>query len=167
VATPKRRNALARLGVEPLDARGARVAALDALARRDHASAGLRRKLLDKGYDPAVVDPLVEQLCTEKLVDDRRYVENFVTYHAARGQGPLRVRMDLRKQGMQGELVENAIAAYPDWIEQLRKARQKKFGAAVPSQYADGQRQARFLGYRGFTGAQIRMALGLDLDVDS
>jgi regulatory protein len=50
---------------------------------------------------------------------------------------------------------------------QLRRARQKKFGAALPDNYADRQRQARFLGYRGFTSAQIRTALGFDTDLDA
>ena len=152
--------------VDPLDSRAARVAALDSLARRDHSSGDLRRKLLDKGYDPAVVGDVIERLCVEKLLDDRRYVENFVSLHAARGQGPLRVRADLRKMGMQGAVVEDAVGAYPDWLAQLRKAHQKKFGAQLPTHYADRQRQARFLGYRGFTGAQIRMALGFDTDLD-
>jgi regulatory protein len=167
VATPKRRNTLRRLEIEPLDARAARVAALDALARRDYASADLRRKLLDKGYDSSVVAPLLETLCAEKMVDDRRYAENFVAYHAARGQGPLRVRADLRKSGLPGVLVEECLDAYPEWIVQLRKARQKKFGAELPNNYADKQRQVRFLGYRGFTSAQIRTALGFDIALDS
>ncbi len=136
------------------------------MARRDHASGDLRRKLLDKGYEPAVVDPLIERLAEEKLVDDGRYMENFVAYHAARGHGPNRVRADLRRIGMHGEQVEACIEAYPDWIVQLRRARLKKFGSSLPSNYADRQRQARFLGYRGFTGAQIRMALGFDIDLD-
>jgi regulatory protein len=142
------------------------VAALDALSRRDHASEELRRKLLDKGYDAAVVASLIERLYAEKLLDDRRYVENFVAYHAARGHGPMRVREDLRKAGVPGEQVESSLAGYPDWIEQLHRAREKKFGAPLPSSYADRQRQARFLGYRGFTGAQIRTALGFDTDLD-
>jgi regulatory protein len=139
---------------------------LDALARRDHASGDLRRKLLDKGYESAVVDPLIERLSEEKLVDDGRYMENFVAYHAARGHGPNRVRADLRRIDMHGEQVEACIEAYPDWIVQLRRARQKKFGSSLPSNYADRQRQTRYLGYRGFTGAQIRMALGFDTDLD-
>jgi regulatory protein len=167
VATLKRRNALGRQGLDPLDARAARAAALDALARRDHATEDLRRKLLDKGYDAAVIAPLLEALRGEKLLNDRRYTENFVAYHAARGQGPVRVRADLRRLGLAGVLVEECLDAFPDWIVQLRKARQKKFGAGLPTTYADRQRQARFLGYRGFTSAQIRMALGLDFDLDS
>src|SRR3984885_15786214 len=86
--------------VEPLDARAARVAALNALARRDYSSEDLRLKLLEKGYDVSVVLPLLDALRGEKLLDDRRYLENFVAYHAARGQGPLRVRADLCKLGM-------------------------------------------------------------------
>jgi regulatory protein len=153
--------------VEPLDSRAARVAALDALARRDHASEELRRKLLESGYDSAVVAPLIERLCAERLIDDRRYLENFVAHHAARGQGPLRVRADLRRRGMEGAGVEACLDAYPDWSTDLERARQKKFGAALPSDYADSQRQARFLAYRGFTSAQIRTALGIDSDLDA
>jgi regulatory protein len=167
VATSRRRNALGRQEVEPLDPRAARAAALDALARRDYASEDLRRKLLEKGYDVAVVAPLLDALRAEKLLDDRRYTENFVSYHAARGQGPLRVRADLRRHGLEGILVEECLDAFPDWIVQLRKAQQKKFGAKPPSNYADKQRQAKFLGYRGFTSAQIRMALGFDTDLDA
>jgi regulatory protein len=170
VATSKRRDTPAGPGtrslVDALDSRAARSAALDALARRDYASEDLRRKLLDKGYDPSVVADLIERLSGEKLVDDRRYVESFISYRAARGQGPHRVRAALRKIGLQGEMVEQGLAAYGDWIADLRRTRQKKFGAQLPTHYADKQRQARFLGYRGFTGAQIRLALGFDTDID-
>jgi len=47
------------------------------------------------------------------LLDDRRYTENFVAYHAARGQGPLRVRADLRRHGLEGTLVEECLDAFP------------------------------------------------------
>ena len=143
------------------------MAALDALARRDHASADLRRKLLEKGYDAVVVAPLLEALRAEKLLDDRRYTENFVAYHAARGQGPLRVRAELRRHGLEGPLVEGCLDAYPDWVVHLRSVRAKKFGSGPPQSYVDKQRQVRFLGYRGFTSAQIRTALGFDVDLDS
>jgi regulatory protein len=152
---------------DPDDARAARVAALDALARRDRPAEELRRKLVDKGFTPAVATAVVDRLCAEKLVDDHRYVENFVGFHAARGQGPLRIRADLRHSGLQGELVEHALEAYPDWLAQLRKAHQKKFGGRSADDYVERQRRARFLGYRGYTGAQIRMALGFDTDLDT
>ena len=166
MSTSKRLNALAGRPVEPLDARAARVAALDALARRDYASEDLRLKLLEKGYDVSVVLPLLDALRDEKLLDDQRYLENFVAYHAVRGQGPLRIRLELRRHGLHGTLVEEYLDTFPDWIAHLEKARVKKFGAKLPEDYADRQLQARFLGYRGFTSAQIRMALGFDVELD-
>jgi regulatory protein len=136
------------------------------LARRDLASEDLRRKLLEKGYDSAVVAPLIDALRAEKLVDDGRYVENFVAYHAARGEGPVRVRVRLRQKGLQGDLVEECLAGYPDWMLHLRNVQHKKFGAAQPSNYPEKQRQVKFLSYRGFTSAQIRSALGFDIELD-
>ena len=167
MATLKRPDIPGRREVDPLDARAARVAALDALARRDHASPELREKLIDKGYDAPLVDELIERLVAEKLLDDRRYLQNFVAYHAARGQGPNRVRIDLCRRGLSTPDAESALDAYPDWMSHLKRARQKKFGTSLPTNYADRQRQAKFLAYRGFTGAQIRGALGFDTDLDA
>jgi regulatory protein len=148
-----------------LDARAARVAALDMLARRDHSSGDLGRKLRDLGYDAALVGAVLERLLGEKLLDDSRYIDNFIRYHAARGQGPLRVRAQLRQVGLQGALIEDALGAFPDWLGVARNARLRKFGPKSPESATDRARQARFLGYRGFTSAQIRGALGLDIDL--
>ncbi len=135
------------------------------LARRDHASTELRRKLQDLGYDAALVGQILERLLGEKLLDDSRFVDNFLRFHTARGQGPLRVRAELRQIGLQGPLVEDALDAFADWADLARRARLKKFGAKPPGSAAERARQARFLGYRGFTSAQIRGALGLDIDL--
>jgi regulatory protein len=122
--------------------------------------------LLDKGYDEGILAGVIDRLIAEHLIDDRRYVDNFVVYHAARGQGPLRVRMQLRQIGLTGEIVESALANFPEWSLKMQEARKKKFGAALPSDYAERQRQAKFLSYRGFTGAQIRAGLGFDTDLN-
>ena len=126
----------------------------------------LRQKLAARGFEGAVVAAVVERLIGEKLLDDTRYVDNFVGLHAARGQGPLRVRAELRRLGLEGAIVEECLAAFPDWLPEAQRARHKKFGKVPPATAADKARQARFLGYRGFTSAQIRSALGLRLDLD-
>ncbi len=167
MATPKRPDIPGRRELDPLDARAARAAALDALARRDHAAAELGRKLRDKGFDGVVVDELLERLVAENLLDDRRYLQNFIAYHAARGHGPNRVRADLRKLKLLTPEADSSLEDYPEWNAHLIRARQKKFGASLPTNYADRQRQARFLAYRGYTGAQIRAALGFDTELDA
>jgi regulatory protein len=169
VRTPRKRSLrnAGRDDVDPLDARAARAAALDILSRRDYSSGELRSKLLGKRYDVTVIAELIERLRAEKLLDDARYLENYVAYHASRGQGPNRVREDLRRFGLPGAEVEATLAAYPDWLTQLKRAREKKFGTSLPTNYADRQRQARFLAYRGFNAPQIRSALGLDTELDA
>ncbi|MDE2305539.1 MAG: regulatory protein RecX [Gammaproteobacteria bacterium] len=155
-----------RTTAEPDDPRAARKAALDALARRDHASAELRGWLEERGYAAAVAESVVAALREERLLDDQRYVEHFIAYHAGRGQGPLRVRAELGRKGVAGELVERALQSFGDWPAVLEAARRKKFGAGRPASFAERARQARFLGYRGFTGAQIRRALGSDVETE-
>ncbi len=122
--------------------------------------------MLDKGYDAGILAGVIERLIAEHLVDDHRYADNFVVYHAARGHGPLRVRMRLRQIGLTGEIVESALANFPDWSQRMQEARQKKFGAVLPTDYVDRQRQAKFLHFRGFTGAQIRALLSFDTDIN-
>ena len=37
--------------------------------------------------------------------------ENYVTWHAGRGQGPVRIGADLRRHGIPAALIESALAA--------------------------------------------------------
>jgi regulatory protein len=137
------------------------------LGRRDYSSTELARKLRELGLDAALLATLLERLFAEKLLDDNRYIDNFIRTHAGRGQGPLRVRAELWQVGLSGALVEDAIAAYPEWPGVARAARLKKFGPEPPSNAAERARQMRFLGYRGFTSAQVRGALGWDIDLET
>jgi regulatory protein len=134
------------------------------LARRNYSSTELARKLRDKGADAALLATLLERLFAENLLDDDRYIDNFIRAHAGRGHGPLRVRAELWQVGLSGPLVEEAIAAYPEWPAVARAARLKKFGPKPPASAVERARQLRFLSYRGFTSAQVRGALGWDID---
>ena len=135
------------------------------LARREHSAGDLSRRLRDKGYDAALTAEVIGRLLAERLLDDNRYIDNFIRSHAARGHGPLRIRMELRQLDLAGPPVEDAIAAFSDWPARARAARLKKFGPTLPASPADRAQQMRFLGYRGFTSAQVRVALGWDIDL--
>ena len=135
------------------------------LARREHSSGELSSRLRDKGYDAALTAEVIERLLAERLLDDNRYIDNFIRSHAGRGHGPLRIRMELRQLDLTGPPVEEAIAAFSDWQALARAARLKKFGPKPPATPAERAQQMRFLGYRGFTSAQVRGALGWDIDL--
>jgi len=144
----------------------ARAFAITLLARRDYAIAELRQRLERKGFDRSVAESTIQELVDEHALDDTRYAANYVSYHAGRGQGPLRIAADLQALGLSATLIEAALAAGPDWHVAAREVRARKFGSETPSEWAEKVRQARFLQYRGFSSDHIRLALGPDLDLD-
>jgi regulatory protein len=147
------------------DPQAARTAAVGLLARRDFASAGLRRKLLEKAFEQATVAALIAELTREGVLDDARYAQNYVAYHAGRGQGPVRIGAELRRLGVPAALVDAALEGGPDWAALARRVRSARFGPPPPN-WTEKARQARFLQYRGFSSDHIRAATGADSDGD-
>ena len=149
------------------DERTVRTAALALLAGRDFGRTELARRLERRGYPSAVVAAVVDGLVAERLLSESRYVEQFIRQHAGRGHGPVRIRADLRERGVPDDEVEAGLAAADeDWAGLARLARQRRFGVSPPGDYPERARQARFLQYRGFTGEQIRAALGPGDDIE-
>ncbi len=138
----------------------AEIAAVRLLARREHGPRELKRKLSAKGHEEGAVERVVEKLSAKKLVSDQRFVSSFVHHHARRGQGPVRIRAELRQQGIDDAQISDEIAgASVDWIAVAIEVRRRKFGMRSPGSLAARAKQARFLQYRGFTADQIRAAL--------
>jgi len=146
------------------DAETARMAAVALLARRDFARRELREKLTTQGFDEDTVIGLIEALTREGTLDDGRYAQNYVAYHAGRGQGPMRIAAELRRRGLAGELIDAALASGPDWSALARKVCRGKFGLQPPANWTQRARQARFLQYRGFSSDHIRAATGAEPD---
>lgn len=144
-----------------------RSSAIGLLARREHSAGELERKLESRGYDAEATSTVLAELSRKGLLSDERYVASFITHHAARGQGPQRIRAELRDSGVAAELVERLLAeAEVDWVESARNVRRKKFSASLPSSFAERAKQSRFLQYRGFSQDQIRAAFGPDAGED-
>ena len=145
--------------------RTVRTAALGLLASRDFSRNELTERLLRKGHATSVVHAVVAALVQEGLLREARYVEQFITHHAGRGQGPQRIRMELRERGVEAEAIESGLDdTETDWVRAAREARRRKFGVSLPRDYRERAKQARFLQYRGFSSDQIRAALGPDED---
>ncbi len=163
-----RRGAPGRLrvsGDEAASTGDARNAAIALLARRDFSTRELSERLERRGFQPDAVRTAVEELLRERLLDDSRYAQNYVSAHASR-EGPVRIEAELRLLGLPQVLIDEALAAGPDWADRARQVRVRKFGPEVPREWAQKARQARFLQYRGFSSDHIRSALGADFDPD-
>jgi regulatory protein len=142
------------------DDKAVEIAAVRLLARREHGTEELKRKLAAKGHDAEAIDRVVEKLGAKRLVSDERFVSTFVHHHAKRGQGPVRIRTELRQQGIAADAVDEALrSADVDWEAVALEVRRRKFGSGPPRSVAERAKQSRFLQYRGFTADQIRAAL--------
>jgi regulatory protein len=142
-----------------------RAVALDFLARREHSAGEITAKLVTHGYDRDAVAAVVAALAAGNLLSDARFVEEFVASRLRRGSGPLKIREELRGRGVDEALVEDTLAEHVGaWLEQAAEARRKRFGAALPRDYAERARQARFLQQRGFTAEQVRRVLKGDIE---
>jgi regulatory protein len=143
------------------------VAAVRLLSRREHSTEELKRKLAAKGYPEASIATVLDKLGKKKWVSDERFAANYVHHHARRGQGPVRIRAELRQQGIADSQIQQEIAGgEQDWNGLAAEVRRRKFGAALPKSPSERAKQARFLQYRGFNSDQIRAALKFDPDVD-
>ncbi|MGM0564194.1 MAG: regulatory protein RecX [Pseudomonadota bacterium] len=142
------------------DSAAVRLAAMDALARREHSRHELRHKLCDKGADPELVTQVLDDLRAENLQCDERFVEDWVNNRYRRGKGPMKIRAELRAHQLDESLVETALmAADLDWYAAARQAYNKKYGTSLPDDYNERAKRMRFLQGRGFSSEHIRHAI--------
>jgi regulatory protein len=139
--------------------------ALALLARREHSSAELARKLAP--HAPAAeIAALVETLRRENLLSDARYAEALARARDGR-HGSLRLRADLRAQGVPQDQCDAVLAtARARDLEAARALWQRKFGRA-PADAADRTRQMRFLAARGYPAEVIRRVVAGADDFDA
>jgi regulatory protein len=133
--------------------------AMRLLARREHSSAELARKLARAGGGSDEVAEVILRLQQSGLLSDARFAESYVRSHAAR-HGSARLRQVLKTKGIAQELVETCLAGadVPDELARARAIWQRKFGE-LPHDAKSWAQQARFLQGRGFAVDTIRRLL--------
>jgi len=145
------------------DPKSAHAFAIAYLARRDFSASDLRRKLKDRGFALAAIEPVLRELEASNVVNDDRYGENVVAYRSRRGLGPVRIRQELKRSGLGSETIQTTMDKAkddgPDFTGLARAARARKFGPELPKDWKERSRQARFLQYRGFSKDHIRAVL--------
>lgn len=137
----------------------ARNKALDILSRREHSVAELRTKLKVREFEPEAIEAAIDALLQEDLVSDERFAEAFIVSRVRKGQGPIRIRGELRQRGVADVLIDRHLEqAGVDWICLARTVRERKYGSAGSIEYRERARQSRFLQHRGFSAEQVRSA---------
>jgi len=138
-----------------------RNSAVDILARREHSVLELREKLLAREFPPDEVEQTLSALIADGLLSEQRFIDSFLASYTRRGHGPLWLRAELQRRGIDAAQLSVALAGQEvDWAFQAQAVREKRFGPNQPADYKDRARQSRFLQYRGFSSEQIRQAFG-------
>lgn len=136
--------------------RSLRHVAMDFLARREHSEQELRQKLNARAGEDDDVEAVIRQLQEERLQSDERFTEAYVHHRCNAGVGPLKIRFELRQKGVADALVDLCLEPYDDeWDAMMRRQRTRKYGEAIPGDYAERMKQARFLQNRGFSPESV------------
>ncbi|WP_328716587.1 regulatory protein RecX [Halomonas elongata] len=135
--------------------------AIRLLARREYARGELRERLAAKGHAAEDVEACLLELEEQGLQSDARFAESFLRSRVARGQGPLKLRAELGRRGIDDDIARQAfaeLAAEVDWFELAAEVLARRFTGPgeTPRERA---RRERFLAGRGFDFEQLRHAL--------
>jgi len=138
-----------------------RRAAMDMLARREHSVNELRFKLT-KRFSSALelISTEVEKLKKEGLQSDQRLAENLVRFRVGKGQGPVKIKAELRSKGISDDVIENVLLQSDvDWENLVREVASKRFGDMSPADQKERAKRVRFLQQRGFLFEQITLVI--------
>ena len=130
--------------------------AMDLLARREHSAFELERKLQTRGYQAEAITEVITGLKRDRLLSDERFVEAYVYQRGNAGFGPVKIGYELQQKGVAEGLIEIYLDSRDGaWDESMRRQRERRFGEAIPDDYAARMKQARFLQNRGFSPAAV------------
>ncbi|RMH49227.1 MAG: recombinase RecX [Bacteroidetes bacterium] len=152
--------------------RRARSRALHYLAHRARTTEEVRRKLLQSGFEAAVVEAALERLVELGYLDDAAYARAYVRGRfRSRGYGPARLRSELMRRGVPRALVEAAVQELLEEEDPLEAARsQARRRWARLAREADSRRRRKklsdFLLRRGFTYDTVRRVVD-ELDAEA
>ncbi|MDI5890212.1 regulatory protein RecX [Halomonas rhizosphaerae] len=137
--------------------------AIRLLARREHSRQELAERLAAKGYAPERIAECLNDLAEQGLQSDARFAESFLRSRILRGQGPLKIRLELERRGLDREAVRHAFAESEqagegDWLALACEALSRRFTGPGESPRERARRE-RFLAQRGFDFDQVRHAL--------
>lgn len=133
--------------------------ALRLLARREYSRKELQDKLLYAGFDNLQIQIVLDSLKASGYQDDQRYTEMLTRTRLRQGHGPLRLRQDLQRAGVDVKEQDAAAVQSVNWQLQAQAAYRKRFGDKAPEDAREYARRARFLAGRGFLPEQIRRVL--------
>jgi regulatory protein len=142
----------------------AKNAAYRLLTYRPRSRAELKQKLVDKGFDEAIIEAVVDYLEKLGYINDRQFAEQWAAGRIRlRGFGRRRIEQELRNKGIGQDIIADALCGVFGTETELETARgvaEKKLNTMnFMDRETRRRRLAGFLGRRGFSFETIRKVL--------
>jgi len=94
----------------PQVGKSARAAAMRFLKIRPRSVGELKEKLMIKGFSSAEIEATVLDLQESGLLDDRAFTKSWINDRLARPFGFRRIVLELKDKGIDGDIIEQAVA---------------------------------------------------------
>lgn len=144
--------------------------ALAMVAARSRSTSGLRKKLIDKGEEPAIVDRVIARLVEQRFVDDRAFAAAKARSAVAKGRSSRRAAMEVAHAGVDRAVASSVVAEAldergEDEIALCTRAAQKKARSLANADRLERRRKMYgYLARQGFSSDAIKKALAVVLD---
>lgn len=146
----------------------AREKALALLAVRERSRHEIELRLQRAGFEPGVVADTLGWLEGLDYLDDRRFVERYVSEKLANGWGERRVRAELLRRGVERRVVDEGVGALTEKgagaqdLEMVTALARRRFGRQFAVDPETGKRRlAGFMARRGYDWDAIRTVTGV------
>lgn len=116
-----------------------------------------------KGIAPEAAGAVLDRFEEVGLIDDRDYAEAFVeSRHRVRGQGGRMLSAELRRRGVAGDVVAEAVGGLDPELEfetacRIARSRYERMPAVAPE--VKVRRLAGFLARKGYSGTIVTRAV--------
>ena len=138
----------------------ARAFAMRSLARRESAESELANRLRQQGFHEEVIEAVVDYCRGYNWVNDERYGAMAVRAGAAKGHGPLKIRFELRRKGLDDGQIDAAFEQPElDWFELAFALLERRANLADLADFKLRMKWLKYLLGRGFTQDQARYAI--------
>ena len=139
---------------------------LDLLSARAYTARNLRRKLVQRKFDPAEVEATVERLIANGLLDDRKFAMEFARQKLVHGgKSRRRVEQELALKGIPSATIQAALDDVADEetidpAKAIERLMAKKLQSlAGLERIVQRRRMFGFLARRGFDHADVKRAI--------
>lgn len=98
--------------------------ALDYLSYRARTEYEVRQKLRQRGYEEAVIDPILHRLAKNGYLDDASFAKSYVQGRLRNKKyGPQRLRIELARRGVDRSIIDVVVADVTEHVDLLELAR--------------------------------------------